>query len=155
MSLARATIARVDWEQVQVLRGTGWDLANALQDFLCADSAERASELWWGLEGAAFAQNTIYGGAEPTVEAMVAAMADRPPTYLRHWIIEVLRFILSGDSEDDPALLGRCRERAQRGAWLLASEIGGSGQSDYIEAIMQVLELVDQEVAAAVQADRR
>jgi len=143
MRLTQSVIDAVDWSRIEVLRGTGADLATSLTQFVHAETPERASELWWGLEGAAFAQNTIYGGAEPTVATMMASLAERPPAFLRPWIIEVLRFILSGGSEVDPSLSERCRESAQRGVWLLAAEANDAEAADYREAVLEVLTLID------------
>jgi hypothetical protein len=150
--LARSVIAAVDWASVDVLRGTGADLATALTRFLDAENPERASELWWGLEGAAFAQNTIYGGAVPTVTTMMAALAERPPTFLRPWIIEVLRFILSGASGADPSLAGQCLESARQGVWLLVAEAEEAVDAKYKEAVLEVLALIDPALTEVVRA---
>jgi len=74
---------------------------------------------------------------------MMASLAERPPAFLRPWIIEVLRFILSGGSEVDPSLSERCRESAQRGVWLLAAEANDAEAADYREAVLEVLTLID------------
>ncbi len=152
MRLTEAVIEAVDWSKIEVLRGTGTDLAASLTEFVQADTSERASELWWGLEGAAFAQNTIYAAAEPTVSVMMAALAGRPPAFLRPWITEVLRFILSGESDVDPSLSERCREAAQQGVWLLVAEVGDAEEPDYKEAVLEVLALIDPALTGVVRA---
>jgi hypothetical protein len=62
VSLAASMIGSIDWSHVDVLRGSGSDLADALSRFIECDDPSRMSELWWGLEGVMFAQNTVYGG---------------------------------------------------------------------------------------------
>ena len=151
MKLSRLVLDSVDWSSEEVLRGSGADLKNALGAFLGASTSEQASELWWGLEGVAFAQNTIYGAAEPTVDVMMAALADGPPAFLVAWILEVLRFILTGGSQDDPGLGARCQERARRGAWLLAFESRRAEGLEERRAVLEVLGLVDQLLAQVVR----
>jgi len=150
--LAESVIDAVDWSRVDVLRGTGADLAISLRRFLRAETPERASELWWGVEGSAFAQNTVYGGAVPTVTIMLAAMAQRPPAFLRPWIIEVLRFILSGASEADPSLSARCLESARQGVWLLIAEAEEAVDADYAKAVLEVVTLIDPKLTEILQA---
>jgi hypothetical protein len=152
MTLAQSVIEAVEWRKVSVLRGTGSELAASLRDFVAAATPEKASELWWGLEGVAFAQNTIYGGAEPAVAVMMAALVDRPPIFLREWIMEALRFILSGDSDVDSSLAGRCRESALRGVWLLAAEANETEDAGYREAVLEVLAHIDPAAAQVVLA---
>ena len=144
----------IDWSSVGVLRGSGMDLKRALGDFLAAESSDRASDLWWGLEEVAFAQNTLYGAAESVVEVMLAALVDGPPAYLQAWILEVLRFILTGASEDDPELAGRCREAAKRGVWLLVAEMQRSEAEENREAVLEVLDLLDPAISAIVRQGR-
>lgn len=143
MKFYSVVLESFDWSVVEVAGGTGTDLKNAINAFLEAASSEEASELWRGLEGSAFAQDTIYGAAEPTVEVMVAALADEPPGFLRAWILEVLRFILSGASEDDPELAARCREAAERGEWLLAAMARRIEGEEERRAILEVLDHID------------
>ncbi len=133
----------IDWTATEVMQGSGTDLKNAIATFLEAGTSEQAAELWWGLEGSAFAQNTLYGAAEPTVDVMMAALADQPPGHLRVWILEVLRFILTGASEDDPELAGRCKAAAMRGAWMLAVEARRTEEEAERQAILEVLDHID------------
>ena len=126
---------------------TGDDLAEALKRFLDAEDDESASDLWFGLEGAAFAQNTLYAGAVPTVSAMLAALAEQPPAFLREWIIEVVRFILCGGSGVDPSLHKRCLDGAREGIWLLAAEAEGTAEPVYADAVLEVLSLIDPALA--------
>jgi hypothetical protein len=151
MTNASLVIEATDWTAFTVLRGNGMDLKRALKAFVEAETSESASELWWGLEGSAFAQNTIYGAAEPTVNVMMAALADDPPSFRRGWILEVLRFVLSATSTDDPELADRCREVARRGTWLLAAEarrVEGDGER---QAILGVLDLLDPEFSSTLR----
>jgi len=152
MKLSNDVLDSVDWSAFEVLQGNGADLKQALNAFLEAGTPERAAELWWGLEGSAFAQNTIYGAAEPTVEVMLAALVDAPTDFLRAWIIEVLRFILSGASQDDPELAARCRDAAQRGAWLLVAEVHRAASEEDRRAILEVLDHVDEGLSSIVRS---
>jgi hypothetical protein len=109
------------------------------------------SDLWWGLEGVMFAQDTIYGAAEPAVEVLVAALADDRPQFAKAWIVEVLRSVLKGGSLDDPELSARCRDRATRGTWLLvgvSNELEGADRA----AALALLEVLDPVVASVARS---
>lgn len=152
MKLSDVVLDSIDWSAFAVLRGKGADLKQGIKAFLGSETPARAAELWWGLEGSAFAQNTIYGAAEPTVEVMLAALVDGPADFLRAWIIEVLRFILSGASQDDPELAVRCRDAAKRGAWLLVAEARRTAGEDDRRAILDVLDQVDQGLSSMARS---
>lgn len=150
MRLAEQVIDSVSWNEVQVLRGTGEDLANSLRKFVRAASEEEAGRLWDELEGVAFAQNTIYGGAVPVVDVMLAVFADPPPDFPRPWAVEVLRCIIAGDSASDPSLRQACLQRVARGHWLLAAEACRTDLADYRHALIEVLDVVDQALGQMV-----
>jgi len=154
MSLSDAIIDTIVWSDVEVLNGSGQELANSLRRFVQAETREEVSSLWWELEGVAFAQNTIYGGAVQTIEVMMAALADQPADFLRPWIIEVVRFIITGASDADPSLLRECMKKAEAGTWLLAAEVCQADASEYREAVLEVLTLVDSRLATAVAVGR-
>src|SRR5215469_15723292 len=122
MGLGERAIDEFDWATYEVCSKTGAELASVLRSFIASHNSDQARALWWGIENVAFAQNTIFGVAEPMVEVLVAALADDRPTDIRRWIIELLRFLLSGGSPTDPGLASRCRHRARLGIWLLARE---------------------------------
>jgi hypothetical protein len=152
MSLADLLIDSVKWKEVQVLRGSGEDLANSLRRFVRVRSADEAASLWEELEGVAFAQNTIYGGAVPVVDVMLAVLADQPADFLRPWVVEVLRFIIVGDAESDPLLRRECLHRAETGRWLLAAEACRTDLVDYREALIEVLDVIDESLGQMVAA---
>lgn len=143
MPLADLVIDSVAWNEVQVLRGTAEELANSLRRFVRASSADEAASLWAECEGVAFAQNTIYAAAVPVVDVMLAVLTDHPADFLRSWALEVLRFILNGDSESDPSLRQECLRRAETGRWLLAAEACRTDRVDYRDALIEVLEMID------------
>ncbi|MCP4305638.1 MAG: hypothetical protein GY788_12310 [bacterium] len=151
MKYAESMIRSIDWSNAQVLRGSGSDLANALTQFIGCDEPAKMSDLWWGLEGVMFAQNTIYGAAEPAVDVLMAALVDDRPQIVKAWIVEVLRFVLTGGSlEDDPELGARCRERARRGTWLLVAMSTELEDADR-ETVLELLEVLDQGVASVAR----
>jgi hypothetical protein len=117
-----SAVAAVDWHSVEVLAGTGDDLAAALLELLRITEETDTERLWWRLENRVFAQNTVYGAAEETIDVLLAALADDRPPLVRSWIMELLFFLVRGGSMTDPSLPGRCRERARAGLWLLAQE---------------------------------
>jgi hypothetical protein len=152
MSLADLVIDSIKWSEVGVLRGSGEDLANSLRRFVRVGSTEEAASLWEELEGVAFSQNTIYGGAVPVVDVMLAVLADRPADFLRPWVVELLRFIITGDSVSDPSLRNECIYRAGAGRWLLAAEACRTGLVDYRDALIEVLDVIDQALGQIVAA---
>lgn len=143
MNLADLLIDSINWKEVYVLRGSGEDLANSLRRFARARSADEAANLWEEFEGVAFAQDTIYGGAVPVVDVMLAMLADQPADFLRPWVVEVLRFIVVGDSDSDPSLRTECLNRAEMGRWLLAAEACRTDIVDYRDALIEVLDVID------------
>ena len=152
MKLSSATIESIDWSSVEVLAGTGLDLKAALSTFVQAGDSQRASDAWRGLEGSAFAQDTIYGAAVEVVDVMFAALSDGPPDELRGWILEVLRFVLRGGAENGGGQLeAACRARASLGTWLLADGARRSGGRAEFEEWTGVLDLVDPEIASRVR----
>ena len=140
MSLSDAIIDTIVWSDVEVLNGSGQELANSLRRFVQAETREEVSSLWWELEGVAFAQNTIYGGAVQTIEVMMAALADQPADFLRPWIIEVVRFIITVRLTPIRRCF-ECMKKAER-TWLLAAEVCQADASEYREAVLEVLTLL-------------
>lgn len=51
---------------------------------------------------------------------MLAALTEEQPPWRSGRIVDLLFFILSGNSDADPLLQSRCRDRAREGLWLLA-----------------------------------
>lgn len=150
MKLGDSMIHSIDWSHHDVLRGDGSDLAHALESFIGCDDPSLMSDLWWRIEGVMFSQDTIYGAAEPGVDVLIAALADDRPHFVKAWILEALRSILKGGSLENPELADRCRDRAARGAWLLAAvarELNGEDR----EAALDLLERIDPVVAAAAR----
>lgn len=150
MNLTDLLIDSINWKEVYVLRGSGEDLANSLRRFVRARSADEAASLWEEFEGVAFAQDTIYGGAVPVVDVMLAMLADQPADFLRPWVVEVLRFILVGDSDSDPSLRIECLHRAETGRWLLAAEACRTDLGDYRDALIEVLGVIDKDFGKIV-----
>jgi hypothetical protein len=142
MTLANRVIEAVEWTEAQVLRGTGEELASALRALVESGTNEEAERAWWNIENVAFSQGTIYGAAEPTTDVMLAALADDCQDPGRGWVIEVLYFILSGESRDDVQLSDRCRARAQLGIWLLLRE-AQRADGEERNRIISIVERVD------------
>jgi hypothetical protein len=141
----------MDWSGVEVLRGTGDELASSVVRFVESANPEMAAELWWGLEGVAFSQNTIYGGAEPVMKVMMTAMAEHPPIFMRGWLVEVIRFILNSGSQTDSTLADRCREATSPGRLLLASEAINAPDVGYRGAVLEVLQVIDPTMTAIIK----
>jgi hypothetical protein len=142
MGYGESAVEAVNWRVVKVLRGTGEDLRAALLAlFRCTSDAE-AEQLWWSFENVVFSQDTIYGAAEDTVGVLLAALADDRPNVVRRWIVEILFFLLKGGSAEDPALPGRCRDRATLGLWLLAQEARVTVGRER-ELVVKVVESID------------
>lgn len=152
MTLVRSVVESINWSRVLVSRGSGLDLKLALLAFVEAEEADMEA-MWWGLEGSVFAQNTIYAGSVETVDVMMAALAEDPPPYRRAWVLEVLRFILTGGSITEPDLAERCRARGERGAWLLAAQIRRLDDPADRQPLEEILELVDPALRASISHD--
>lgn len=142
MSFGESAIDAVDWASVEVLSGTGSDLAQALVSLLRSRDQDEAQSAWWRIENVAFAQDTVYGAAEPTIDVALAALGDDRPQLVRSWLVELLFFLLKGGSLDDPTLPARCRSRARPGIWLLAREARTTSGADR-ELVLSVIGMID------------
>lgn len=142
MGYGESAVQAVNWRGAEVLRGTGDDLRAALLAlFRCTTNSE-AEQLWWSFENVVFSQDTIYGAAEDTVYVLLAALADDRPRVVRSWVIEILSFLLKGESLEDPSLRERCRDRARPGLWLLAHEARVTTGNER-ELVLQVVGSID------------
>jgi hypothetical protein len=97
------------------VRGIG----DALHDLIGSRNVEPASDAWKRIEDHVFSQGTIYSVAEPTVSVMLAALTEDQPPWRSGRIADLLFYIVSGASQEDPSLQARCRNRAREGLWLL------------------------------------
>lgn len=152
MGFGERAIAAVNWQALEISGGsTADDLPAALLALFRSATSAEAEQVWWkSFENKVFAQNTIYGAAEATINVLLAALADERPQHVRVLILELLFFLLNGGSDDDPTLAERCRDQARLGLWLLAREArvsSGLAQEDALE----VIEIIDPQRAALVR----
>lgn len=117
--LADAAINSVDWPAYVEHAGPATKVGQALQDLLHSADVEAASNAWEAIEEHVFSQGTIYSVAEPVVSVMLAALTEDQPPWRSGRIVDLLFFIVTGDSRCDPALQALCRERAREGLWML------------------------------------
>lgn len=150
--ISEAVIDSINWHDVGVLSGSGGDLANSLRSFVRAKSDADLAGLWDELEGVAFAQNTIHGSAAPVVDVMLALLADRPEPWHGAWAVGVVRFIVTGGSATTPSLVQECQHRAWAGRWLLAAEAGRTDDTDYRDALLELLDVIDPGLSKVVAA---
>jgi hypothetical protein len=100
MGFGESAIAAVNWQALEILGGTADDLPAALLALFRSTTHAEAEQVWWkSFENKVFAQNTIYGAAEATVNVLLAALADERPRLVKVWIIELLFFLLNGGSD--------------------------------------------------------
>lgn len=150
MSMGESMIRAVDWSSHTVLSGTEDDLGSALAALLASEDPESAEATWWRIENVVFSQDTIYSAAEPTVDVVLAALADERPRFIRSWLLELLFFIMKGGSLEDPELPGRCRSRARRGLWLLAREATATSGPEQ-DLVMRTIEYIDPDFCGLVR----
>jgi hypothetical protein len=144
------SVEAVNWRVLEVLRGSGEDLRDALLALFRSSTSSEAEWLWWRFENVVFSQDTIYGAAEVTVGVLLAALADERPHHVRCWIMELLFFLLKGGSLEDPSLPSRCRERAVPGLWLLAREARETHGRER-ELVIKVVESIEPAYAELVR----
>lgn len=150
MGYGEYLINSTDWSSFALCGSqSAEDLAPALWAFIGSKGSKAARSAWGGIENAAFAQNTIYGAAEPAVSVLIASLADDRPAAVRQWIVELLRFLLLGGSVEDADLASRCRNRARAGLWLLAHEARQT-VGPAREGALEVLSLIDANTAKGV-----
>lgn len=153
MGYGERAIAAVNWHSLEISGGrTADDLPTALLTLFRSTTDAEAEQVWWNsFENKVFAQNTIYGAAEATINVLLAALADERPRLVKAWIIELLFFLLNGGSVDDPTLAERCREQARLGLWLLAQEARVASELDR-DRVLDVIECIDLQRADFVRA---
>lgn len=117
--MAEALIHDVDWSAYEVSVGPATSVGRSLQSLLSSSNTQEAPAAWAEIEEFVFSQGGIYSAAEPAVSVALAALAENPPPWRSGRILDLLFFILSGDSLTDFPLRDRCRERAREGLWLL------------------------------------
>lgn len=148
--VAESMIENIDWAVFCASIPQAEAFAGALGALLGAEDSEAAEAAWWGIENFAFAQETVYELAVPTTDVLFAALIDRRSELVREWIVEVLYFITTGGSADDPTIPERCRDRARLGLWLLAREATvrcGPGR----DRILDVIDSVDKPFCAVLR----
>jgi hypothetical protein len=153
MGYGERAIAAVNWQALEISGGrTADDLPAALLALFRSTTDAEAEQVWWkSFENKVFAQNTIYGAAEATINVLLAALADERPQHVRGRILELLFFLLNGGSDDDPTLAERCREQARQGLWLLAQEARVASELDR-DRVLDVIECIDLQRADFVRA---
>lgn len=152
MGYGERAIAAVNWQALEIQGGTADDLPAALLALLRSTTEAEAEQVWWkSFENKVFAQNTIYGAAEATINVLLAALADDRPRLVRSWILELLFFLLNGGSDEDPTLAERCRNQACLGLWLLAQEARVASELDR-DRVLDVIECIDLQRADFVRA---
>lgn len=150
MGYGERAIAAVNWQSLEIQGGTADDLPAALLALFRSTTDAEADQAWWRFENKVFAQNTIYGAAEATVNVLLAALADERPRLVRSWILQLLYFLLNGGSDDDPTLAERCRDQARLGLWLLAQEARVTSGLEQ-EGVLILIDLIDPNRAKFVQ----
>lgn len=146
MGVGERVVDEFDWSAYGICGGSGAQKVRAsVLKFINGESDAEARETWMEIENAVFVPHEIYTSAEPVVEVLVAALSDDRPRWVRLWIVEMLRFLLSFGSPEDPTLAERCRGRAAKAVWLLVGlareETGGCR-----EDVLEVLSLIDPDV---------
>ena len=152
MGYGERAIAAVNWQSLEIQGGTADDLPDALLALFRSATDAEAEQVWWkSFENKVFAQNTIYGAAEATVNVLMAALADERPRLVRSWILQLLSFLLNGGSDDDPTLAERCRNQACLGLWLLAQEARVTSGLEQ-EGVLILIDIIDPNRADFVRA---
>lgn len=147
--LGEVALRSIDWSTVQTLVGPSSELGGSLAAFIGGEDENRMLEFWWGLEGIVFSQGRISEAAVPVVDVLMAALVDDRPLFVKAWILEALRFIVSGGCPDDPDLAARCLGRARAGAWLLAAVSPTLSVAER-DAVVELLMVIDLAVAEFV-----
>ena len=149
--IAGAEIASVDWSAYTEHDGPATKVGQALHSLLSSTDVASASDAWKRIEEHVFSQGTIYSAAEPTVSVMLAALTDAQPPWRSGRIVDLLFFIVSGASSDDPSLQARCRNRAREGLWLLVQR-AATHDGWARENVLEVIEVIAPERIEMIRA---
>jgi hypothetical protein len=151
MDLGEAAIRSVDWARFRTSEGKATQFGDVLVQLLRGRDAAEAEEVWRRIENVVFSQDMIFSAAEPTIDAMLAALVQDRPVHVKASVIDLLFHLLHGGSDEDPDLSRRCRERALRGTWLLVRE-AATGPEWVRDPVLEILDLVDHRQAEALRA---
>jgi hypothetical protein len=150
MDIGEAVIRSVDWSRFQISTGEATQFGSTLIQLLRVRNAADYAEVWPNIENVVFSQDDIFSAAEPTIDALLAALVDDRPE-IEGVLIDLLFLLLHGGSVEDPDLARRCRDRALRGTWLLV-RVAATGSEGLRRAVLEVLDLVDPRQADALRS---
>jgi len=148
MTLGEDLVGQIDWSGFSAHGQSAADVGSRLKQLLEAAGPAESRQAFQGLENVVFAQDNVYGVAEPVVDVALAALATERPAHVQLAILDLLFLVVHGGSVKDPGLPGRIRSRAQRGVWLLARVALESPRAR--AAVVEVLGLLDEDVARLV-----
>src|SRR5260370_19035421 len=96
MDLGEATIRSVDWGRFQVSTGEATQFGDVLVRLVHSRDAAESKETWRFIENFVFSQDAIFNSAEPTIDAMLAALVEERPIYVKALVIDLLFLLLHG-----------------------------------------------------------
>jgi hypothetical protein len=140
--LSEAFIRWVDWSRYRISAGNAAGFGDTLLRLIRAGTPDESREVWKSIENSVFAQDTIFSAAEPTIDAILAALAGDRPRHVKITLLDLMFLLLNGDSDEDHDLRERCHARALRGIWLLVREAAGA-EGPIRDAVFETMDLID------------
>lgn len=86
----------------------------ATLDLLSAEDPDAATRAYWRIENHAVIQGELFEVSEPCASALVAALADPRPMWVRVAVLELLFQFLRGHASEAPGTPPDIRERCER-----------------------------------------
>lgn len=150
VTLAELLIRSVDWAEFELMTGSAHGFSERLAAFVSPDATATRGELWQAMENKVFAQDDVFSAAEPTIRALLAAMAEPLPTTVRNAVLDLLFHLVHAASFRSDELGRRCMVAAAEGGWLLVRE-ALAGEPGVRDSCLEVLGICAPDCARAVQ----
>jgi len=119
IGLAEHVLGTSDWSEFKAANGNGEPVRIATAALLAAESGEAARAAYWRIENHAVVQGELFDVSEVCASALVAALADPRPYWVRIALLELLFQFLAGHPKD---MRQRCERAVREGLWLLRRE---------------------------------
>ncbi|MBB1244436.1 hypothetical protein GL263_12815 [Streptomyces durbertensis] len=138
-------IERVRWDEFHTTGERSHEVPAALRQMLSGQSEDEVMEGYWGLENVVVVQGQLFSAALPTLEVVLAGLADDLAPDARDAALELAFQIVSGESDEEEVARGNadlgpaCRRAAQQGKWLFYRELG-TRRRKLAESVLELVE---------------
>lgn len=153
-SIADVQVEAIDWSAYQECYGSASGIGGALRDLIHSIDVESGTLAWDRIEEHVFSQGDIYSVAEPTVTVVLAALAEQQLPWSLGRLLDLLLFVVRGDSLTDPGLRNRVKAKALEGLWLL-TRIAVTSEGWVQDCVLDVIDVIAPDHARIIRNTTR